>query len=75
MPEVELSADKLEILRRLFDEELARKNIEYDAKRQSGRLATTTVEVLDSGSYEQLRKHLVASGVPDAQVKVSHFKS
>jgi len=68
-----LTPEVTESLRQEFDRQLRLKNIEYDAKRQSGRLADTTVEFLRVGAYEELRKHLVAGGVPDAQVKISHL--
>jgi hypothetical protein len=67
------TADLVENLRQEFDRQLRLMNIEYEAKRDSNRLAETTVEILDVGAYEDLRKHLVAAGVPDAQVKVSHL--
>lgn len=68
-----MTAELIERLRQEFDHQLRLKNIEYDAKRQSDRLADTSVELLKVGAYEDLRKHLVAGGVPDAQVKVSHL--
>ncbi|HEY9712891.1 MAG TPA: GH3 auxin-responsive promoter family protein, partial [Chroococcales cyanobacterium] len=64
------SADQLG---RLFDEELCAANSEYETKRQSRRLTEVVSQSLPAGSYESLRKTLVASGVPDAQVKVSHL--
>jgi hypothetical protein len=67
------TADLVENLRQEFDRQLRLMNIEYESKRDSNRLAETTVEILDVGAYEDLRKHLVAAGVPDAQVKVSHL--
>lgn len=68
-----LSPATREKLRAEFDRQLRLMNIEYEAKRDSNRLADTTVELMEVGAYEDLRKHLVASGVPDAQVKVSHL--
>jgi hypothetical protein len=68
-----ISSESTERLRQEFDKQLRLKNIEYEAKRQSDRLADTTVEFLAVGAYEELRKHLVAGGVPDAQVKISHL--
>lgn len=68
-----LTSELVESLRLEFDKQLRLKNIEYEAKRQSDRLADTTVEFLRVGAYEELRKHLVAGGVPDAQVKISHL--
>lgn len=56
-----------------FDRHLARLNIEYEAKRDSHRLSAIKVVALPFESYERLRKELVAQGVPDAQIKVSHL--
>jgi hypothetical protein len=68
-----MTSELIEKLRQEFDNQLRLKNIEYAAKRESDRLADTTVELLSVGAYEELRKHLVAGGVPDAQVKISHL--
>lgn len=56
-----------------FDRHLCRLNIEYEAKRESHRLTDVKVVRLPVDSYERLRKDLVAQGVPDAQIKVSHL--
>jgi hypothetical protein len=56
-----------------FDRHLSRLNIEYEAKRQSHRLTAIKTVSLPFESYERLRKELVAQGVPDAQIKVSHL--
>jgi hypothetical protein len=56
-----------------FDRHLSRLNIEYEAKRDSHRLSAIKVVSLPFESYERLRKELVAQGVPDAQIKVSHL--
>ncbi len=69
----QLTAETTERLRQEFDKQLRLMNIEYDAKRESDRLSDTTVEILNVGAYEDLRKHLVAGGVPDAQVKISNL--
>lgn len=58
---------------RAFDRHLATLNIEYEAKRESHRLAEVITHRLPAESYERLRKELVSQGVPDAQVKVSHL--
>jgi len=72
-PEIECTTSQIEELNRSFDRHLRLNNIEYEAKRDSNRLANTSVGVLQSGTYEELRKHLVSNGVPDAQVKISHL--
>jgi len=48
-------------------------NIEYAAKRASGRLADIVCRQLSPDSYESFRKHLVSLGIADAQIKVSHL--
>jgi hypothetical protein len=56
-----------------FDRHLSHLNIEYEAKRQSHRLTAIKTVSLPFESYERVRKELVAQGVPDAQIKVSHL--
>ncbi len=60
-------------LGRCFEEYLCKSNIEYREKRASLRLGAVKCEILAAGAYERLRRELVASGTPDAQVKVSHL--
>jgi hypothetical protein len=67
------AARLLQLVGESFDRNLCRINIEYGAKRASGRLDPVAVESLCSGAYERLRKALVASGVPDSQIKLSHL--
>jgi hypothetical protein len=55
------------------DQCLGDENIEYQAKRESNRLSPIIVRRLRAGSYEHIRKTLVAGGTPDAQIKVSHL--
>jgi hypothetical protein len=57
----------------ITDRCLGEENIEYLAKRASVRLSALEVKVLAEGTYEGIRKALVAKGTPDAQIKVSHF--
>lgn len=56
-----------------FDNKLAEINSEYRTKRESKRLDPVVMQILRSGTYEKLRTELVRSGVPDAQIKVSHL--
>ena len=56
-----------------FDRQLSIKNIEYKAKRESHRLAPPVGRLFEPGTYDELRRTLVAHGVPDAQIKVSHL--
>jgi hypothetical protein len=69
-----VSADEAEQLAIEVDTQLGLHNIEYATKRESHRLAPLTVRVLRSGIYEDLRKQMVAGGVPDAQIKISHLQ-
>jgi hypothetical protein len=57
----------------ITDRCLGEENIEYLAKRASVRLSALEVKVLAEGTYEGIRKALVAKGTPDAQIKVSHL--
>jgi GH3 auxin-responsive promoter len=55
------------------DRFLGEENIEYLAKRESMRLTGLEIKALTTGTYENIRKSMVASGTPDAQIKVSHL--
>ena len=52
-----------------FDEALARLNIEYKAKRESGRLKASTVVPLRAGTWERYKDHCLARGMREAQFK------
>jgi GH3 auxin-responsive promoter len=52
------------------DEQLARMNVEYRAKRESGRLQPLRVVPLQAGTAEAYRSHCVAKGQRDAQFKL-----
>jgi hypothetical protein len=56
-----------------IDRQLGLHNIEYQTKRDSNRLAPLVVRILRPGTYDSLRRNLVAGGVPDAQIKISHL--
>jgi hypothetical protein len=60
-------------LAKTTDEKLQHINIEYKAKRDSGRLEVIEARLLAPGTYEQLRKHLCTQHVADSQIKVSHL--
>lgn len=68
-----LDCERLAILARRFDQQLCHLNVEYKSKRESFRLDPVTVEQLQAGVYEKCRKWLVAAGIPDSQVKLSHL--
>lgn len=57
-----------------LDGRLRALNVEYDAKRGSGRLAPLTVRWLRSGTGDQYRCSLVAKGQRDAQFKYLHLQ-
>ncbi len=67
------SNDSLKGLAKSFDRQLALHNVEYAEKRKSFRLEPAEVRIIEPGSYEILRKSLVAKGVPDSQIKLSHL--
>lgn len=68
-----LTPDAVARLTTSFDERLGKINVEYKTKRQSLRLDDVSFRLIAPGSYEAFRKHLVAGGVADAQIKVSHL--
>ena len=61
------------LLAKEFDGELKNANIEYRAKRNSGRLAAPRVLILHPGSMTLYRKNRVSEGTHDAQIKVLHI--
>ncbi len=56
-----------------FDLSLQKVNVEYQTKRESGRLGPIVAERLTPGTYERIRRSLSDKGVPDAQIKLSHL--
>ncbi len=65
--------DLLRQMGRIFDRELGRLNIEYAAKRESGRLAAPSVLLLAPETYREHRLRQVAEGRPDGQIKPPHI--
>ena len=57
-----------------IDRRLSALNIEYESKRQSGRLAMLGVRLLPPGSGDLYRESCVASGQRDAQFKYLHLQ-
>lgn len=53
----------------LFDAELRRINVEYEAKRETGRLGPAERVDVPAGTFARWRRARVAAGAPDAQVK------
>jgi hypothetical protein len=58
---------------RAFDRALGEVNIEYAAKRASGRLGAPRVFALEPGAYARHRAARVAAGAPDNHVKPPHL--
>ncbi|QHO77841.1 hypothetical protein ACH79_39805 [Bradyrhizobium sp. CCBAU 051011] len=56
-----------------FERELCARNIEYDAKRRSMRLAAPELWVTDPGAYAELRRRRISAGANDAQIKPVHL--
>jgi hypothetical protein len=56
-----------------FDAELMKENVEYEAKRNSGRLAIAEFIRLSPGTYNTYRKKLVEAGRPEGQIKPPHL--
>jgi len=52
-----------------FEAELSAQNLEYKAKRLSGRLGPTALKFLHAGTSEAFKAHFVASGQREAQFK------
>ncbi len=59
-----------ELLVRQFDEGLRKINLEYSAKRQSGRLNDPKVHILKSGTFEKFKEFYLASGQREGQFKI-----
>jgi hypothetical protein len=54
-----------------FDNDLGIRNLEYRAKRSSGRLGSPELCFLPTGSFASLRERRISQGANDAQVKVA----
>lgn len=52
-----------------FDRALAGINVEYEGKRESGRIGPPRVVVLSRGAYQRFRAWRVSQGAPEGQVK------
>ena len=57
------------------DRALAVRNIEYESKRTSRRLAMPVLKLVAPGSFTALRQERVAAGAPEAQVKIPHLST
>ena len=61
------------LLERL-EHHLSNLNIEYHAKRQSGRLQPLSLQFLRRGAGEAYKKHCVQRGQREGQFKVAHLQ-
>lgn len=61
--------ERLQQLLSVFDDELMHRNIEYQAKRDDGRIAFPRAVVLAPGCYDEWRARKAAEGKPENQVK------
>ncbi len=52
-----------------FEAELSAQNLEYKAKRLSGRLGPTALKILQAGTSEAFKAHFIAKGQREAQFK------
>lgn len=66
---IEGTGDDLGEAARLIDAKLRKLNIEYEAKRESGRLEPLAVVPLREGAYEAFKAHAVAGGQREGQFK------
>lgn len=65
----EPSTEALSALRLAIDMALREANVEYDSKRNSGRLAPPTLHLMQSGWTEAARRHDIENGRRDIQYK------
>lgn len=56
-----------------FEDELCSRNIEYRAKRHSGRLGPPELWVAARGAYDEWRRRRITAGANDAQIKPIHL--
>jgi hypothetical protein len=65
--------EQSEALLERIDEELCESNLEYKAKRSSGRLNAPVLQVMKPGWHEEAQKQLAADGKPVFQSKDVHL--
>jgi hypothetical protein len=58
-----------------MDRALCQLNMEYEGKRESGRLGHPVLRRVAAGTYEGLRQKRVSEGAPEAQVKLPHLST
>jgi hypothetical protein len=70
-----MTTDRLRAFATSLDRALQRRNIEYEAKRDSQRLGSPVLKRVAPGTYQQLRQKRVAEGAPEAQVKIPQLST
>jgi hypothetical protein len=71
--ETPVAAGARRVFLRAMDESLCAANVEYRAKRESGRLGPPVLHVLAPGSFDRYRQERILQGAPEAQVKIPHL--
>jgi len=74
-PERPWTGDRGRAFLAAVDAALSARNIEYEAKRSSRRLAMPVLKLVAPGSFTALRQQRVAAGAPEAQVKIPHLSA
>ena len=54
---------------------LCEENIEYEAKRESGRLGYPVLHIVANGTYDAFRAMRAAQGAAEAQIKIPNLSS
>ena len=57
-----------------IEEHLLQLNIEYESKRQSGRLKPLSIQFLKDGTGEAYKKHCITNGQREGQFKVQNLQ-
>ncbi len=68
-----MSDQQLQGLAARLDRALSEENVEYEAKRDSLRLAPPLLKIVAPGTFDAYRQQRVSEGAPEAQVKVPHL--
>ena len=70
-----MSTERMAELVQVLDRSLSAGNIEYEAKRETQRLAPPVLKRVAPGTYQALRQKRVAEGAPEAQVKIPQLST
>ena len=71
----EMTTERCRAFVESFDRSLCAQNLEYESKRESGRLGAPVLKRVASGSYQALRQKRVAEGAPESQVKIPQLST